>query len=191
MSPYAKSIVGAVAAVLIAGITAWQTATSDGFQLVDLLPVVIALAGALLTFVVPNVPELPAAKGVVAGALAVLTALSTGLTGLSAKADAVQVIFAVAGAFLTWYVPNLPAQNLMTAPADAAGVHQVTDVGAAPAADPTPEALTQLDELDDQDVTDAAGHGSQMGEAAAAPLPIEAEAQQAAAAQSVSAPTPA
>lgn len=194
VSAYAKSIVGAVAAVLIAAITAWQSATSDGFQLVDLIPVGIALAGALLTYVIPNVPELPAAKAWVSAVLAVLTALSTGLTGLSPKADAVQTVFALAGAFLTWYVPNLPAQNLVVAPADDQGVHTVTDVPPAPAppgpvvapADPTPAALAHLDALDAED---AATERSRMGEAAwtapAAPtLPIEAEALTAAAAHS-------
>lgn len=174
MSAYAKSIVGAIAAVLVAGVTAWQAATSDGFQLVDLLPVAIAVAGALLVYVVPNVPELPTAKAWVAGVLAVLTALSTGLTGLSGKADAVQVVFAVGSAFLTWYVPN---QAPYAAPHALPSAEPV-----APAADPTAAALAHLDALDATDPAHAAAHGSQMGEAAHEPLPIEAEAQAAAAA---------
>lgn len=201
MSAYAKSIVGAVAAVLIAVITAWQAATTDGFQLVDLVPIGIALAGAFLTYLAPNVPEAPTLKAWVAGTLAVLTALSTGLTGLSPKADAVQVVFAVAGAFLTWYVPNNPAQNLVTAHADDAGVHTVTDVpppepapqpepapAPAPAVNPSLDAVQALKRLDELDAEDAATEHSQMGEAAAPTLPIEAQAQ-AAAAQSTP-PTP-
>lgn len=107
MSAYAKSVVAAVAAVLIAGVTSWQAAAADGFRLVDLLPIGIAVASATLTYLVPNVPELPWAKAAVSGVLAVLTAVATVVTGHTAQVDVANLLIAGLGALLTWYVPNL------------------------------------------------------------------------------------
>jgi outer membrane lipoprotein SlyB len=58
VSAYAKSIVGALAAVLIAGINAWHQVGGGMFRPITLIPVATAVAGAVLTYLVPNVPQL-------------------------------------------------------------------------------------------------------------------------------------
>jgi fluoride ion exporter CrcB/FEX len=117
VSAYAKSIVGALAAVLIAGINAWHQVGGGMFRPITLIPVATAVAGAVLTYLVPNVPQLPWAKGAVAGVLGVLTALSTYLEGTPASVSVSSLIVVALGALATWYVPNLP-------PASAANRHE-------------------------------------------------------------------
>lgn len=122
MSQYAKTLVAAVAAVLIAGVDAWQSVTAGApFRPIDVLPIAVAVAGAVLTYVIPNVPELPAAKAVVSGVLAVLTAAATFATGHPADVTLLNLIVAGLGALLTWYVPNLPAPDVLLAVGKAAG----------------------------------------------------------------------
>jgi fluoride ion exporter CrcB/FEX len=121
VTAYAKSIVGALAAVLIAGINAWHV-SGVGFRPITLIPVATAVAGAVLTYLVPNVPQLPWAKGAVAGVLGVLTALSTYLEGTPATVSVSSLIVVALGALATWYVPNLtpaPDVNRHEAPAGA------------------------------------------------------------------------
>lgn len=143
MSRNAKSVIAACAAVVITGIQAWQVATAGGFRPVDLLPVATAVVGAVLTRVVPNVPELPAAKAWVAGALAVLTALSTFVGDHPSGVTAANLLTVAAGALLTWYVPEL-------APSPP-GPDGVPDISSLPKPPPDPpveitDALRALDQ---------------------------------------------
>lgn len=192
MSSYAKAIVGGIAAVLIAGITAWQAATVDGFHLISLFPVATAVAGAVLTYVAPNVPELPTMKAWVSGAFAILTALSTAITGQSAKADVVTIAFAGLGALATWYVPNYatnPAHPVIEPEYDdEPGAHAAMETDPD---DPHGDGLDVAQALERLKQQDAQAAASQMGEATAdpGPLPIEAEAQAAAAEQTSAADT--
>jgi len=106
MSTYAKSLIAALVAVAYAALLAWQAATGDGFQPVDVLPVIAALGGALLTYVVPNVPALPWAKTVVQATLGIVAALTQlfadGTSGIGLTAVAVTVL----GALAVYRVPN-------------------------------------------------------------------------------------
>jgi hypothetical protein len=111
MSAYAKSIVSAIVAVLYATLVVYQSVTGDGLQLVDLLPVLIALFGALLTYVVPNVPQLPWAKAIVNGALTVLAALSQVFASGTSGVTLVAVLVSVAGALAVYQVPNSPGRH--------------------------------------------------------------------------------
>lgn len=106
LTPYAKALVASLVAVAYAALLAWQAATGDGFQLLDVIPLGLAVVGAVLTYVVPNVPELPVAKVVVQGALSVLAALSTLLTEHPAGVDATALIVTAVGALLVYQVPN-------------------------------------------------------------------------------------
>lgn len=146
MSNYAKTIVASVAAVLLAGVTSWQTISYGApFRLVDALPIAVAVVSAVLVYLVPNVPELPWAKGGVSAILAVLTAASTALVGNNAHVDVAAAVVAGLSALATWYVPNLaPAVGavaaLGTAATHAAAGHaQLSDVT---------DALQQLEQLD-------------------------------------------
>jgi hypothetical protein len=146
MSQYAKAIVAAVAAVLIAGIDAWQTVTAGApFRLLDVLPIATAVAGAGLTLVAPNVPEAPTLKATVGGVLAVLTAVVTFATGHPADVTLLNLIVAGLGALLTWYVPNLDPEAGAVLALGAAAAHatvghlELDDVAAA---------LRQLEQLD-------------------------------------------
>lgn len=106
MTAYRKAIVAALIAVLYAGLLAYQGAAGDGLQPLDALPVLAAVLGAVLTYLVPNVPQLPWAKTAVNSALGVLAALSQvfadGTNGVSVTAVLVSVI----GALLVYEVPN-------------------------------------------------------------------------------------
>lgn len=106
MSAYAKSIVSALVAVLYATLVVYQSATGDGLQLLDLLPVLVALFGAVLTYVVPNVPQLPWAKAVVNGALTVLAALTQLTADGTSGVTLVAVLVSVVGALAVYQVPN-------------------------------------------------------------------------------------
>lgn len=106
MSTYAKALVASLVAVVYAGLTAWQAATGDGFQVLDLFPLGLAVAGAVLAYVVPNVPQLPAAKAVVQGVLSVLAALSTLVADNPAGVDATAVLVTIVGALLVYQVPT-------------------------------------------------------------------------------------
>ena len=55
-SPYAKSILAALVAVLIAGVTAWQAASADGMTPQDWATVILAVLGAVGVYAVPNQP---------------------------------------------------------------------------------------------------------------------------------------
>lgn len=106
MTTYAKSLIAILVAVAYAVLLAWQAATGDGFQILDVLPVATALGGALLTYLVPNVPQLPWAKAavnLVLGVLAALTQLfADGASGVTATA----VLISVVGAIAVYQVPN-------------------------------------------------------------------------------------
>lgn len=147
MSAYAKTIVAAVAACLLAGVTSWQTiAAAAPFRPVDALPIACAVLGAVLVYVVPNVPELPAAKGIVSAVLAALTAVSTVLVGNNAHVDVAAAIVAGLGALATWYVPNLAPE--LGALGAAAGVAAKAAAGQPVDADDITDALRQLEQLD-------------------------------------------
>lgn len=184
MSEYAKSLVAAVAAVLIATITAWQLVVDDGFQLVDLLPVASAALGAVLTFVVPNVPELGTAKAWVHGALAIVTALSSFVTDHPAEVNVANLLVAGLGTLLVWYVPNLPSTTY--APAGSDGVLDVSSLqpttGTTTPLTTSPSLVDDLDEYLAQLSTDDPVGAERTPADLAHPLPIELEAQAAAAA---------
>lgn len=167
MSQHAKSVIAAMAVVIVSGVQAWQLATVGGFRAVDLLPVATVIVGAVLTRVVPNVPELPWAKTVVHGALAVLTALSTLVGSHPAGITAATLLTVAASTFLVWfvqeYLPAVPAAALAalsTAAAAAASGH--ADLGE------ITDALSQLQQLDPAPTAPIP--------APSRPLPIEAEA---------------
>lgn len=108
MSQYAKSIAASVAAVLIAGVTAWQTVVGGApFRLLDVLPIATAVVGAFFTYLVPEVPELTRAKSWIAGGFAVLTAVTTFASGHPADVTVLNLLIAGLGAVTTGYVPNL------------------------------------------------------------------------------------
>jgi hypothetical protein len=107
MSAHAKSVMAALAAVIFAGITAWQSATADGFAWSDLIPIAVVVVGSVQTHVIPNVPELPWAKAVVAGSSAVLAGLATVVAADPSGVTVGKLITVGAGAFLVWFVPEL------------------------------------------------------------------------------------
>lgn len=108
MSAHAKTVIAALVAVVITALQAWPIIQGGGFHLITALPVACAVVGAILTHVVPNVPELPWAKAVVSGALALLTALATFVGQHPSGITAGTLLTVAAGAFLVWFVPNLP-----------------------------------------------------------------------------------
>lgn len=107
MSAHAKAVLASLAATVIVAVQAWQIFTVGGFRPVDLLPIATAVVGALLTYVVPNVPELPWAKTVVHGAAAVLTALATFVGSHPSGVTIANVGTVAVFSFLVWYVPEL------------------------------------------------------------------------------------
>ena len=111
MSTYAKSIIAALVAAAYAVLLAWQAATGDGYQTLDVLPVAAALGGAVLTYLVPNVPQLPWAKTAVQLVLGIVAALSQlfadGASGVSLAA----VLITVVGAVSVYAVPNSPVDQ--------------------------------------------------------------------------------
>lgn len=78
-SPGAKTGVAAVAAVVMAGVTAYQIATRDGFTWWDLIPILAAVFGVACTDHVDNTIGSPAAKAIVHGALSLLAAVTAAL----------------------------------------------------------------------------------------------------------------
>lgn len=146
MSQYAKAIVASVAAVLLAGIQAWQTVVDGSpFHLIMALPIAVAVFGAFLTYLVPEVPELARAKSWIAGSFAILTAIATFVSGHPADVTVLNVIVAVLGAVLTAYVPNLaPAAAAIGALGAAASDAAAGHASLADAAD----ALTAVEQLD-------------------------------------------
>lgn len=172
MSVYAKSVVAAVAAVLIAGVQAWQvTVGGQPFHLIDLLPVLTAAVGAFYTYLVPEVPELLRAKTWIAGGFAVLTALSTFVTGHPADVTVLNLLIAGLSAAVVHVVPNAAVlAALLPAAADAVSGH--ADLGE------ITDALKQLEHEDaaapSPDLTGTAPIPAVP--APAGPLPIEADA---------------
>lgn len=75
MSQHLKAIVAALIAVVYAGLLAWQAASGNGFQAVDLFPLTAAVGAAVLTYLVPEVPELRNAKAIVMGVLQAVAAV--------------------------------------------------------------------------------------------------------------------
>lgn len=111
LSPAAKSKLAAAAAVVMAGVTAWQLATSDGFTWLDVVPVVAAVAGAAAVDLIPNSSGQPKAKAIVHWSLSAVSAVASAVAALVASdpagVTAVKLLVTGAGAFLVWYVPEL------------------------------------------------------------------------------------
>lgn len=126
MSQYAKSVIAAFAAVVFAGITAWQQIVGGGpFRPVDIIPLAVVIVGAVNTAVVPNVPELPWAKTVVHGSAAVLSALATVVAADPSGVTASKLLTVAASSLLVWFVPEFGGPAL--APAGPDGVPDITD----------------------------------------------------------------
>lgn len=147
LSPHAKSVVAGLAATALAGVTAWQSLAAGHLRAADLLPVVLAVLGALQAHVVPTVPELPWAKAGVAGAGAVASAVATVVAQDPGGVTAAKVSTVALGAFLVWLVPEQTpkppppappawdpsATQPMPAVLDAPGRHEAPTPGGTPA----------------------------------------------------------
>jgi hypothetical protein len=117
VSKYAKAVVAALLAVLQVALLAWQAHTGDGFQALDLIPVSTAVAGAVLTYLVPNVPQLPWAKAAVTTVIQILAALEVLYQNGPVGVNVTAVLVAVIGAVVVYQVPNASAVR-------PAGVHE-------------------------------------------------------------------
>lgn len=153
LSPAAKTKIAALFAVVVAGITAWQGVTRDGFTWLDVIPVIGVVTGAIAAKLIPNTPGQPVAKAIVHGALSAVSAAAAVVSAYVASdptgVTAVKLLFIGAGAVLVWYVPELApdvkviegevAPELPTPPVTVVpDEHPATDV-AAPALDDTQE----------------------------------------------------
>lgn len=114
LSPGAKAKVASGAAVVLAGVTAYQVATRGGFSWWDLIPVLAAALGTACTDHVENTLTRPAAKAVVHGALSACAAVSAALAALVGPepvgVSLTKLLVVAAGAFLVWYVPEAATQ---------------------------------------------------------------------------------
>lgn len=107
MSQHAKALVAALVAVLYAGLTAWQDNVGGGhFHPVQLFPLTAAIGGAVLTYLVPNVPELPYAKAAVTGVLGAVAAVAVLFQDGGVTPNVVAVLLAVLGTVAVHQVPN-------------------------------------------------------------------------------------
>lgn len=107
MSKYAKSLVASLIAVLYAGLTAWQANVGSGhFHAVALFPVTAAVGAAVLTYVIPNVPELPYAKAVVTGVLQAVAALAVLYQDGGVTSNVVAALLAIVSTVVVHQVPN-------------------------------------------------------------------------------------
>lgn len=110
LSRHAKAVVAAVVAVLYAGLLAWQTATgNNGFQPTDLFPVTAAVGAAILTWLVPILPEFPHAKTLVAGFLQAIAAVGVLYENDGVAPNVAAVLLAVAGTVAVHTVTNSTA----------------------------------------------------------------------------------
>lgn len=141
MSAHAKTVAASFAAVLITAITAWQS-LGGGLRLVDLLPVAVIVLGAVQTHVIPNVPELPWAKSVVAGSSSILAAVATYVAADPSGYTAAKLLTVASGAFLVWFVPELEGAIEPTGLASIAGLHEA--VAALADARPTATVVAEI-----------------------------------------------
>ena len=107
LTPRAKSIVAAVAAVVLTGITAWQAMTAGGFRWLDIVPVVAAVLGAVQTDLIPNTAAQPVAKAIVHGGFAVASAAAAVIAADPTGVTAAKLLTVGAGALLVWFTPEL------------------------------------------------------------------------------------
>lgn len=125
LSPAAKTNVAAVAAVVMAGVTAWQIATRGGFTWWDLIPVTAAVLGVATTDHVDNTIGSPKAKAVVHGALSLLAAVSASVAAVAGPepsgVSATKLAVAALGTLAVWYVPELAAPVAVAQHAVASG----------------------------------------------------------------------
>lgn len=106
LTPHAKAIVAALVAVVVVGVTTYQSVASGGFRWVDLVPVAAAVIAAVQTKLVPNVPELPWAKSAVQLGAAVVGAISVVVAADPTGVSVAKIGTVVVGAFLVWFVPE-------------------------------------------------------------------------------------
>lgn len=110
LSVAAKTTVAVGTSVILAGITAWQIATRDGFTWWDLIPVVAAVAGIACTDHVENTLRHPVAKAVVHGSLSAVAAVAAALTAVVGTeptgVSAAKLLTVALGALLVWWVPE-------------------------------------------------------------------------------------
>lgn len=154
LTPRAKSVVAAVAATVLAGITAWQTYSRDGFTWADVAPVAVAVLGVIGTDLIPNTGNQPVAKAIVHGALAVASAVTTVIAADPSGYTAAKLLTVAAGAFLVWFVPELaPAVKVIEGEVAAdVSASMGPDLPAAPVV-PAPRDLSETQPF--QAVTDA------------------------------------
>lgn len=107
LSPHAKSVVAGLVAAALAGMTAWQSLGAGQLRAADVLPVVLAVLGALQVHLVPNVPDLPWAKALVSGSTAVASALAAVIASDGGGLTAAKAATVGVGAFLVWFTPEL------------------------------------------------------------------------------------
>lgn len=168
LSAAAKTKVAAVVAVLMAGATAWQIATRDGFTWWDLIPVIAAAAGVATTDHVENTIGSPAAKAVVHGALSAVSVVAASLAAVvgpePSGVSITKLTVAALGTLAVWYTPELAALAVTPGPQ--------TPTPTAPAVAPSP--------LDGLEITDALHALDALGQQTPAPSPAPAVASPAA-----------
>lgn len=111
LPPRAKTTVAAVAAVAMAGVTAWQIVTRDGFTWWDLIPVAAAVFAVACTDQVDNTITSPKAKAVVHGALSLLAAITAAMATVVGSepsgVSAAKLAVAVLGTLAVYAYPEL------------------------------------------------------------------------------------
>lgn len=102
----------ALAAVILAAVTAVQAVLSDGrVTPVEWVQIAIAVVTALLVYVVPVVPAWPHAKSVIGAVLAGLNVLVTVMVGGWNSGSATEAVLAVATAVFVRYAPAQSTVN--------------------------------------------------------------------------------
>lgn len=112
LSPNAKRNVAAVAAVVMAGVTAYQATVRGGhFTWWDLIPILAAVFGVATTARVDNTISSPAAKAVVHGALSALAAVTAALAAVVGSEPSgvslAKLAVAGLGTLAVWAYPEL------------------------------------------------------------------------------------
>jgi len=102
---YAKT----VAALLVAGLTVLASALTDGYVSTgEGVQIAVAVTTAASVFLVPNVPQWPGLKTVIAVVLAVLNLATTLITDGLSGAEMVNLLLAGLGVIAVYAVPNRP-----------------------------------------------------------------------------------
>lgn len=110
LSPYRKAVIAAIVAVVYAGLVAWH-ANSDGhgFHWVDAFPIVAAVGGAILTYLVPLSEDAPHLKTLVTGVLQGVAAVSVLFQNDGVAHNLLAVLVAALGTVTVHQVRNATA----------------------------------------------------------------------------------